>query len=262
MQTKEIKLSDWLTCKDTLLKLNFTEEEIEKALKDVEYNIDDLTDKKGFKTIPNYYKPNEVLKENYWFTTKKYDGEWVKEVRVKGYEVRIKAQYQGLRHSKFLHQLLSNKYNWFNSFQEEIITKEKPLPIYEWTLLKNIPEEYKNLTVKQLLEQEPLEIKTLKSLWDIYELRDEKDEIYLKTEFGSLYVPYLALVDKDFSLIENRMKSYANSYHDPINLSGFALNHRGRTKEEYKQDKIHDYNKMIKPLESKEAILLKKYLQS
>ena len=40
----EIKLSDWLTCKKELLELNFTEEEIEKALQDVEYTVKDLTD--------------------------------------------------------------------------------------------------------------------------------------------------------------------------------------------------------------------------
>ena len=47
------------------------------------------------------------------------------------------------------------------------------------------------------------------------------------------------------------MKKYNLDYHDPIRLSGFALNHRGRTKEKYKIDKENDYANAIKPLESK-----------
>ena len=56
-----IKLSDWLTCKDALINLGFTEDEIEKALVDIEYTIDILTDRKAFEQEPKYHNPRLLL---------------------------------------------------------------------------------------------------------------------------------------------------------------------------------------------------------
>ena len=44
-------------------------------------------------------------------------------------------------------------------------------------------------------------------------------------------------------------------------LSGYALNHRNRTMEQYKIDTEKDYENMIKPLKSKEAKELEKLLK-
>lgn len=256
-----MELIEWLSCKESLINLGFTETEIKQALIDAEIKENDLTDVKGFKHEPHYLKKYELVKSGVYFTQKEYNGCWERDVEVYGSEYRIIGHYQGLKHGKIIFQLFKNKYNWFDIFKHEVIEKSKPR-INSWTKLKDIPESFHNISVKELIEMsEPVNITVSKSSWDIYELHSDKNpEMYLKTEFGSLYVPYKAILTNDFSLITNRMKSYALDYHDPIKLSGFALNHRGRTKQEYKKDKEQDYLNMIKPLESEEALQLQKYL--
>lgn len=254
------KLSDWLTCKDELLKLEFTEEEIDKALEDIKYTIRDLTDVKEFQREPTFMKVYELVKSNVKFKIKQYQGEWEKEVYVTGSEYRIKAEYQGLKHGNLIFQLFNNRYAYFNSFTELVIENVKP-SIHNWTRLKDVPEDFYNISVKELVEMtNGKDIQVEKSLWTIYQLHRDNAEMYLKTEFGTLYVPFKAIIDKNWKIINDRMITYCLFYCDPINLSGYGLNHRGRTKEEYKLDKEKDYNNMIKPLESKEALKLKEFL--
>ena len=256
-----MKLIEWLSCKDELLSFGFTEKEIEKALKDIEFTENDLTEIKGFQNEPKYMGKYELVKSGVYFNIKEYQPiDWERYRKVYGSEYRIVKQYQGLRHGEIIHQLFKNKYKWFDTFRENKIEKSKP-NIDNWTKLRDIPKDFYSMTVKELVEMtEPIEITVSKSLWSIYELRNNEAEMYLTTEFGTLYVPYKAITDKNWNLIENRMITYRLSYHDPIKLSGYALNHRGRSEEQYKKDKEQDYLNSIKPLESKEAVLLKSHL--
>jgi len=255
----EIKLIDWLSITEDLIKIGFTKEEIEKALEESEYTEIDLTDDKGFENFnEKWYNPCKIIKERHKFTTKKYQGEYSKDVEVQGKLVRIRGEYQSLKHPKIIEILFSNKFEWFKDFTEPVVEKQKP-EIRSWTRLKDIPLEYKNLTLEKLIElSEPLEITVNKSLWRIYSSFYNDPEMYLETEFGTLYVPYEALMESDFSIIEERMNSYFSSY---FNKSGFNLNHRGRTLEEYEKDQEQSKLKALKALESKEALKLKNYLK-
>lgn len=251
---------DFLTCKDDLLNIGFTIDEIKKAIEDSGNTKESLTDKKGFLNEPKYMKVYEVTKERHQFKVDEYRGEYKKEVLKTGIECRISAQYQGLRHGGIIFHLLKNRFNWFDKFNKKI--KELVKPLEGYVRIKDVPNDFDNLTLKEIKElTEGKEVTKTKSLWSLHQMYTGSNyEMYLDTEFGTLYVPIQSLINKDFSLIENRMTTYALSYHDPINLSGYALNHRGRTKEEYKRDKEQDYNNMVKPLESKEALKLKKFL--
>lgn len=236
-----MKLIDWLTCKDVLLSLSFTEEEITKALEDVEYSINDLTDLKCFRGTP-WVKDYELVREKVQFTTEEWNGEWKKEIKVIGNEYRIKAQYQGIKHGKLIFQLFKNRYDWFDTFTKDVVENIKPV-IDRWTKVKDVPEEYRTMTIQELIELEPpKDIIVKKSLWNIYQIYNDKNpEMYLETEFGSLYVPYKAILNNDFKLIKNRMETYFKSYYNT-------------------PDRQEYYNKAIKALKSKEAKQLKKYL--
>jgi hypothetical protein len=267
-----IALTDWFTGTETLVTLGFTIPEIEAAIIKSGNSKETLTETKGFENYPTYLKTFEVVRENYTFKTKKYNGEWEKEVTVMGWEIRVKAQYQSLRHSEILFCLFCNKWDWFNKLtftkECEVKTRLSELPISE------IPKEFQHLTANEL-RSEYLIKKELEncSRWDIYNCESQHFEIYLKTgndkgsdglfksSFISLYVPVEALVKSDFSIIEERMKNYWGSYYK-TDLSGYALNHRGRTEEQYIIDQQAAQNEHLSALESEEAQQLKKYLSN
>lgn len=260
---KTFEAIDFLSCRKELNNLSFSDNEINNALKICGFNKDSLTDKKGYRIEPMYLSIYEVTKQNHQFKMKEYNGQWEKEVYVSGIEVRVIAQYQGLKHGDIIKTLLMNRFEWFDSFQVDKNYKEKVLELdYLGRLdINKLTEEQKKLTIDELIKLTTIEVVNKKSAWSLHEMTREDYEIYLTTEFGTLYVPIKAILNNDFSLIKNRLESYALDYCDPINLSGFALNNKGRTKEEYKKDKEKDYANMIKPLESKEAKLLQKYLK-
>ena len=226
-----MNLSDWLNCKEILLQY-FTEEEIELALHQINYSVDDLTDIENFENEPKFYKNYELFKQNVRFYKTVYYGEYSKNVSVVGNAYRIEAKYQGLKHGKLVHKLFSNRYEWFDNFSTTELVNCKQFTGF--IRLKDIPEEFKNLTVNQLLAIEKREV--IKSKWNIYEVQPSP-EMYLETEFGSLYVPYISLINKDFSIIENRMTTYVNWY-------------------------IENKTALLKPLISKEALKLKEYYES
>jgi len=94
--------------------------------------------------------------------------------------------------------------------------------------------------------------------WSIYSI-EEKYEIYMKTEFGSLYVPIKALLEKNKQIIIDRMTSYYQEYRL---TSSYPLNkHINETKEEFEKRKKEEYKKDISPLKSKEAKKLFGYLK-
>ena len=73
--------------------------------------------------------------------------------------------------------------------------------------------------------------------WKVYKL--SYNDIYLETEFGSLYVPIKAIFNNDYTLIEQRMNEYFNFYH------------------KHNKEKLEE---SLKPLQSKEYQELKGYL--
>ena len=239
LQASPIKLSSWLSNYDKLIKVGFSEQEIENALVKSSLTLRDLTTTKGFKSEPKYMGTYEVVRDKYRFTVEEWMGEYKKDVEVIGLEVRIKCQYQHLRTKKLVDELFKAKFNWFNDnelMQVRTITTKKSisdLPISE------IPDEYKNCTLSELrLKFIENKEEVLKSKFEIY---GDSEEMYLKTEFGSLYIPYEALLKNDFSIIENRMKTYFEWYYN-------------------KADKKEQLEKALKPLESKEAKFIKSKL--
>lgn len=217
MKTKHPTAVDYLTCTEKLLNYGFTKKEVAEAIKNAGLSVRDLTDEKGHENFPNYLKLFEVVKESHSFTVKRYRGEYVKEETTRGWLIRQPATYQGLNHGAILEKLFEKKFPFFSSFKKTV--KEKVglgLDFYEYSSISSIPEELRHLSVKELLSMtKPIEVETEKSLWDLYEMSTgETDyEMYLNTEKGALYVPLTALLKKDFSIIEKRMKEYFGWYY-------------------------------------------------
>lgn len=262
-EVKAFERIDYLKCRKELNNLGIEDREINNALNSLNIEKRQLCDEIAVRDGQRcFYNPCEFTKRSVGHF-KTYMGEYVKEFTENADHYLIPAQYQGLKHGEIIFKILCNKFNWFDSFIKDKSYKESVIDLDFLSRLdiSKLTEDQKNLTVNELIELTKKEkIIKKESAWGLYEMYSENYEMYLTTEFGSLYVPIKALLNKDFSLIKSRMTKYAASYHDPINLSGYALNHRGRSKEEYKKDKEQDYNNMIKPLKSKEAKLLKKYL--
>lgn len=251
---------DYFKPTEKLLELGFSREQIRAAIDKSGHDIESLTDKKGFENIPKYYKVHEVLNDHYQFTKDVYMGEYKKEVKVWGYLVRIPGQYQGLRHGDILRQLFTDKWPWFSDFKTTVKRQVKS----KIMRIEDVPEEMQSLPVSEILKMinEGEEINEQKILWNLYEFHSYGDsdyEMYLKTEHGTLYVPLQALLQSDFSIIEKRMNEYCSWYY---NESGFGLNHRGRTFEQYKADRAAEKAKALLPLVSKEAEMLKSFLSA
>jgi len=228
---EDIPLYKWLKPYQLLLNWGFTEKEITDAIIQSDNTLGSLTDRNGYQNInifSHWKSPYDILKTNHYFTIKEYKGEFSKDVRVNDFEVRVPGQYQGLKHGEILFKLFSNKYTWFSSFLIDKSYKESEieLDIFGRLDIKKLTDEQKNLSINEILElSEKKDIIKKKSAWDIYELHDYNNsfnEMYLQTESGSLYVPYEAIINKDFSIIEKRMKDYWSKYNDH---SGFNLNH-------------------------------------
>jgi hypothetical protein len=266
-ETKVFERIDFLKCREELNELGITDKEINKALDDLGFTTRDLTNETGYKQEPTYIKKKNFLR-NGNVHCKDYKGAYVKEYTVTGPIYQVSAQYQGLKHGDIIFKLLCNRYSWFDDFKVKKNYQESETESYFDSIGRlstgSMSKEHLNMTVAELIAlREGKKITKDKSAWDLYEMYGSRDyEMYLTTETGSLYVSLKAIIDKDWSVIDKRMKTYGMSYHDPKNLSGYALNHRGRSKEEYKKDKEEDYKKMIAPLKSKTAKLLKKAMLS
>jgi len=208
METKkeEIMLVDWLnTSLYELLLKHYTREEIQNRLLCSGFTVEDLTDLENYRQEPTWLKIKQLVKENHQFTVKEYCGEWSKEITVRGFRYRVKAKYQGLKHSKILRAFLNTSFEWFSGFN-----------------------------------------------WDLYEVSNaDTYEIYLKTSKGSLYVPLEALYNKDFSLIENRMKTYWSWY---CKESNYNLNHKkDETLGQFNERKEAEFQAYMQILETEEA---------
>lgn len=81
----------------------------------------------------------------------------------------------------------------------------------------------------------------------------------MQTEYGTLYVPVKALLEGKPELIEERMKSY---HKDWFNMASYELNcKKGESFEEYKKRREQEYEKALRPLESKEYKYLCKLME-
>jgi hypothetical protein len=263
METKKttIPTIEFLKCKKPLNLLGITDEEINKALNDLNITKKDLVEEYNVPIGSKFHcSSNEFVKTGPC-SVKKYYQEYEKTVTERRDIYIAPATYQGLKHGEIIYKILSNRYPWMDNFQKDKSYKEAEIEVDSIGRLdlENLPSKYDHLTIKEVKDLvKKKDVVKKESSWSLYEMYNSIEyEIYLTTEFGSLYVPIKALIEKNFKLINDRMVSYANSYHDPKGLSRYALNNRGRTLEEYAKDKQADYINMIRPLESKEALILK-----
>lgn len=226
-------LIEWLSCTKGLLELGFSLDEINKALKQSETTLSDLTDtEKHEQGKTNYFDSKQEYYElindhttGYFKEVKIIKGkEFVHEYQASAKEYRVQAHYQGLKHEKIISKLLENRFKWFSKFK-----------------------------------------------WRIYEFRynEAKNyEIYLETSLGTLYVPVLALMRNDPKIINERMLTYCGSYRSgkdvtSENSSEYQLNgkRQGLTLEQYKEQQKQFYEKEIAPLASRVFEQLKKFLE-
>lgn len=237
---------DFLKCRKALNELGFTDHSIDTALDQLNITKRDLCDSQGFRGgVWNHIKVKEFDRRGAVYY-KEYKGAYYIDKTEMGEYWLIPSQYQGLKHGKIIFQLLKNRFNWFDTFNKITIKKIEP-EFNERTRLKDLSEDLYNLTLSEIISMfdKEQEIEEVKSLWSLYEMRDSKNyEIYLSTEYGSLYVPIIAIINKDFSIIEKRMKEYHGWY---SGLSGS------------KDDIKEKTNKALLPLQSKEAKQLKEY---
>jgi len=195
-----IKLTDWLTCKDQLLTY-WTEDEITEALINVGYTEKDLTDEVPFVKEPKYLKLYIKIKTPYTFSTTvahRRSSQYVKTISVTGALYRIKSRYQGLTHGKLIFSLLCKKFPWMESdiFTKNTITEQKFI-VNDFTRLVNIPEEFKSLTIKELLKTKGknlYESKILQSTQSKFKLYsyDYRDDyqFFCDSDFGTIYLKF------------------------------------------------------------------------
>ena len=109
----------WLNCTGILIELGFSVLEIEQALEQEALGVRELTDVKGFKDTPRHYRKMEIIREGvgvYVTDHRIWGGKTYENTeRVTGTEVRLSAQYQGLKHGRLIKRLLSNRLPWFNN---------------------------------------------------------------------------------------------------------------------------------------------------
>lgn len=156
----------------------------------------------------------------------------------------IPHRYLSVREKDLLVYFIPKKYpNIFENdlFKKEIDAKTDFKTFGEFKEFHNISDDDSIKKVLTLLKTSSKPTKKTVSKFDIYSPSGEKNyEIYLNTEFGSLYIPFDAIKNNDFSLIEERMTDYFSWY--------------------YGNNENESYLNAIKPLESKEAIFLKELL--
>ena len=210
----------WLSCSSELLQMGFTKDEIQTAINKAGLSVDDLTDKKDFES--GCYPKSELLKD---FHTSNYIRVY-KDVLVDGKWIQMEGYKNG--------QVQTFRVEaHYQGLKHEKILRALFSKKFKW---------FNRLD------------------WSIYELRGfDCAEIYLKTEHGSLYVPFMALMNKDFSLIEKRQIDY---YEDYRKGSNYELNkEKGETIAGFKARKQEEFLIDCKPLQSKEAKQLIKYLK-
>ena len=95
--------------------------------------------------------------------------------------------------------------------------EDKPVWVEDLTLEEAL-KEFGNVNISEIRYKFPHKsTKTLqqpKSKFSIYGIHNEAHyEIYLSTSSGTLYVPFKAITEKDFGLVEKRHTSYHQDYY-------------------------------------------------
>lgn len=179
-----IYLSDWFNGTEHLIKMGFTFEEIEQAIFESGTTLKDLTEEKAFEgNLPTYHKRMSIIAESKpayftrYATVKGHTYE--RRERVAGaWAIRVAAQYQSLKHEKVIRRLFENKFDWFDKFSWSI-----------YDCSRDEYEIYMNVTGKE-------------------------GKLFADNSGKSLYVPVKALVEGDWTIIEERMTSYWKWYYN------------------------------------------------
>lgn len=175
-------LSEWLNNYDILIQIGFTMPEIEYALKCAGITLKDLTEEQAYENDFPKWKGHKISVINpskpayftRYATVKGHTYERTERVN-SAWAIRQTAQYQGGKHDKIMYHLLSNRFDWFKDFK-----------------------------------------------WSLYQLDRVDGDIYMKVTpkkdnnhqtGSSLYVPILALINSDWSLINERVTKYFSDYY-------------------------------------------------
>jgi len=188
-------LRNWLTCIDELHALGFSDAEIDAALAKADLWLTDLTEQRIFPlkhssdlsfTEKSSITPCVVIRRGKLMQTIRHplDSSYTKHDFAPGVELRVRSQYQGLKHGKLLHALLSNRFPWFGEFR--------------WALH---------------------EIRSGENAWnECYMATTPPMREYAGKEFKhspttSLYVPLGALIQCDKEAIIQRHRSYHEDFY-------------------------------------------------
>ena len=166
------------------------------------------------------------------------------EYRIDNYSSYVVTyQYASVVEGEIIRYFLEKKYphifrhpKFFRKKRVEVDGRELPL--------SEFIKEYGDITIgeatRRALELAATEREVTASKFAIYSTNYRDDyEIYLETESGSLYVPLQAIVERDFSFVDQRMRSYFSWYY---------------------KDKPQKLKDALAPLGSPEAALLKQLL--
>ncbi len=166
------------------------------------------------------------------------------EYRIDNYSSYVVTyQYASVVEGEIIRYFLEQKYphifchpDFFRKKRVEVDGRELPL--------SEFIREYGDMTIceatRRASEFATIEREITASKFVIYATRGADDyEIYLETASGNLYVPLRAIVERDFSLVYQRMRSYFSWYC---------------------KDKPQQLREALAPLDSPEAALLKQLL--
>lgn len=226
MKSSSKSLFEWWGSSEDLVKIGFTKSEIEDAFKKAKTKLSDITDDY------NYAEANK----NWEFIKNSPHHEILDENTSHIFEEwkgEWKREYTA---NAIQYRTRSN----YGSFDGDILT----------ALLKNKFPYFG------------------KFKWEVFQMHGEAEnwEIYLKTEFGSLYVPVKALLKKDPKLIIDRMTEYWSMYRHQDKIitkdsSEYQLNGHGMTLKQYQKQQEDYFKDEMKPLQSKEFEALKEALK-
>lgn len=223
LQTQK-SLFEWWHSSEELVKFGFTKSEINQAFKTAKTKLSDITDDHNY---------TEANKNTAWLDSEYYEiinentSHYFTEIKyIKGEEWKREYTANAIQY---------RSRSQYNTFDSDIL--------------------------KALLNKKFSYFSMFK--WDIYQMSAEAAnwEIYLKTEFGSVYVPVMALLKNNVGKIINRMESYHNDYRNHRDPKATKHNHK---KDEHPQHcplcQQRFYDESMKPLQSKEFAALKKEL--
>ncbi len=220
-------LFEWWGSSEDLVKIGFTKAEINHAFKNAKTKLSDITDDHNY---------TEANKNTAWLENSEY------------HEIISENTYYDFTETKYI-----KGEEWKREYRAQAIQYRT----------RSHYQTFDSEILKALLNKKFSYFSMLK--WDIYALHSEAEnwEIYLKTEFGSVYVPVMALMKNDIEMIIKRMTEYHNDFRSQRDPKATKHNHK---KDEHPQHcplcQQRFYVESMKPLQSKEFAALKKELNN